>query len=102
MPGVSRSGITISAARFLGFNRDSAARLSFLLLIPTTFGAVLEGVTDVLLADLPDGWQGPFVVDPCRTGERPARDRPCSASSAGTPMRRSWCTGSSSPSSSSV
>ena len=63
MPGVSRSGITISAARFLGFDRDSAARLSFLLLIPTTFGAVLwKGVTDVLLADLPAGWQGPFVV----------------------------------------
>jgi undecaprenyl-diphosphatase len=62
-PGVSRSGITISAARFLGFDRDSAARLSFLLLIPTTFGAVLwKGVTDVLLADLPAGWQGPFVV----------------------------------------
>ena len=68
-PGVSRSGITISAgrflglARFLGFDRDSAARLSFLLLIPTTFGAVLwKGITDVLLADLPAGWQGPFVV----------------------------------------
>ena len=42
---------------------DSAARLSFLLLIPTTFGAVLwKGITDVLLADLPAGWQGPFVV----------------------------------------
>ena len=62
-PGVSRSGITISAARFLGFDRDSAARLSFLLLIPTTFGAVLwKGVTDVLLGDLPAGWHGPFVV----------------------------------------
>ena len=62
-PGVSRSGITISAGRFLKLDRDAAARLSFLLLIPTTFGAVLwKGVTDVLLADLPDGWQGPFVV----------------------------------------
>jgi undecaprenyl-diphosphatase len=62
-PGVSRSGITISAARFLGLDRDSAARLSFLLLIPTTFGAVLwKGVTDVLLGDLPAGWHGPFVV----------------------------------------
>ncbi len=62
-PGVSRSGITISAGRFLRLDRDTAARLSFLLLIPTTFGAVLwKGVTDVLLADLPDGWQGPFVV----------------------------------------
>jgi undecaprenyl-diphosphatase len=62
-PGVSRSGITISAARFLGIDRDGAARLSFLLLIPTTFGAILwKGVNDVLLGDLPAGWQGPFVV----------------------------------------
>ncbi|MDQ3778720.1 MAG: undecaprenyl-diphosphate phosphatase, partial [Actinomycetota bacterium] len=30
-PGVSRSGVTISAARFLGLDRDSAARFSFLL-----------------------------------------------------------------------
>ena len=63
MPGVSRSGITISAARFLGLDRDSAARLSFLLLIPITFGAVLyKGVTDVLLGELPDGMVGPFTV----------------------------------------
>lgn len=63
MPGVSRSGITISAARFLGLDRDAAARFSFLLLIPTTTGAVLlEGVTNVLLGDLPTGWRGPFVV----------------------------------------
>ena len=62
-PGVSRSGITISAGRFLGLDRDAAARLSFLLLIPTTFGAVLwKGITDVLLGDLPAGWQGPFLV----------------------------------------
>ena len=62
-PGVSRSGITISAGRFLGLGRDAAARLSFLLLIPTTFGAVLwKGITDVLFGDLPAGWQGPFLV----------------------------------------
>lgn len=62
-PGVSRSGITISAGRFLGLDRDSAARLSFLLLIPITFGAVLyKGVGDVLLGDLPPGTGGPFVV----------------------------------------
>ena len=63
MPGVSRSGITISAARFLGLTRDEAARLSFLLLAPIVLGAVLlKGVTDVLLGDLPTGWQGPFLV----------------------------------------
>jgi undecaprenyl-diphosphatase len=62
-PGVSRSGITISAARFLRLDRESAARLSFLLLIPIVLGAVLlKGVTDVVLGDLPPGWVGPFVV----------------------------------------
>ena len=62
-PGVSRSWITISAGRLLGLDRDAAARFSFLLLLPTTLGAVLwKGVTDVLLADLPPGSAGPFVV----------------------------------------
>jgi undecaprenyl-diphosphatase len=62
-PGVSRSGITISAGRFLGLGREGAARMSFLLLVPTTLGAVLwKGTTDVILGDLPAGWEGPFVV----------------------------------------
>lgn len=62
-PGVSRSGITISAARFLGLDRDSAARFSFLLLVPIVFGAsVWKGLTDVVLGDLPPGSSGPFVV----------------------------------------
>ena len=63
MPGVSRSGVTISAARFLRLGRDEAARLSFLMLAPITLGAVVfKGVDDVLLGDLPAGWEGPFVV----------------------------------------
>jgi undecaprenyl-diphosphatase len=63
MPGVSRSGVTITAARFLRLDRDSAARLSFLLLIPIVFGAaVLKGVKDVALEGLPPGSAGPFVV----------------------------------------
>jgi undecaprenyl-diphosphatase len=62
-PGVSRSGITITAARFLGLDRDSAARFSFLLLIPIVFGASLwKGLTDVVFGDLPPGSSGPFVV----------------------------------------
>ena len=62
-PGVSRSGITITAGRFLKLDRDSAARFSFLLLLPTVLGAVaLKGVGDVLLGDLPAGWEGPFLV----------------------------------------
>jgi undecaprenyl-diphosphatase len=63
LPGVSRSGITITAARFLRLDRDSAARLSFLLLIPIVFGAsVLKGVKDVLIDGLPAGSAGPLVV----------------------------------------
>jgi undecaprenyl-diphosphatase len=63
VPGVSRSGITISAGRFLGLDRDSAARFSFLLLLPITFGAVVwKGLTDVVLASLPPGSAGPFAV----------------------------------------
>jgi len=62
-PGVSRSGITITAGRLLRLDRDAAARFSFLLLLPTVLGAVvLKGVGDVLLGDLPDGWEGPFLV----------------------------------------
>ncbi len=62
-PGVSRSGITISAGRFLGLTRDAAARLSFLLLVPIVLGAVvLKGYTDVIKGELPEGWVGPFVV----------------------------------------
>jgi undecaprenyl-diphosphatase len=63
MPGVSRSGITITTGRLMGLDRDSAARFSFLLLVPTVLGAaVFTGVKDVLLGDLPAGWKGPFVV----------------------------------------
>jgi undecaprenyl-diphosphatase len=62
-PGVSRSGITITAGRFMNLDRDSAARFSFYLLLPTVLGAVLlKGVQDVLLGQLPDGWTGPFLV----------------------------------------
>ena len=63
MPGVSRSGITITAGRFLKLDRDSAARLSFFLLIPIVFGAVLyKGLTNVAFGTLPAGWGGPFLV----------------------------------------
>jgi undecaprenyl-diphosphatase len=62
-PGVSRSGITITAGRLLGLDRDSAARFSFLLLIPIVFGASLwKGLTDVVFGNLPPGAGGPFAV----------------------------------------
>jgi len=62
-PGVSRSGITITAGRFMRLDRDAAARFSFLLLLPTVLGAVAyKGVAEVVLGDLPAGWEGPFLV----------------------------------------
>jgi undecaprenyl-diphosphatase len=63
MPGVSRSGITITTGRFLKLDRDSAARFAFLLLIPIVFGAVVyKGIKHVLLQSLPAGSAGPFIV----------------------------------------
>ena len=63
MPGVSRSGITITTSRFLGLTRDAAARFSFLMLIPIVLGAVLyTGLKHVVLNPLPAGSTGPFVV----------------------------------------
>jgi undecaprenyl-diphosphatase len=48
VPGTSRSGITMTAARYLGFQRIEAARFSFLLSIPVTAGAVLLGLVDIV------------------------------------------------------
>jgi undecaprenyl-diphosphatase len=62
MPGTSRSGVTITAARFLKLNRDDAARLSFLLLIPIVFGAAVLKGAKVAVDGLPPGSAGPFVV----------------------------------------
>jgi undecaprenyl-diphosphatase len=41
IPGISRSGISISAARIAGLDRQAAARFSFLMATPITFGAAL-------------------------------------------------------------
>lgn len=51
MPGVSRSGITITAALFLGLSRPAAARISFLLSTPIIAGAALLEVTKLSPAD---------------------------------------------------
>ena len=44
VPGVSRSGIVITAARFLNFNRVDSAKISFLLSIPTLAAVLIFGV----------------------------------------------------------
>lgn len=47
IPGVSRSGIAITAARFLKFSRVDAARLSFLLSIPTLLAVTIFGFYNI-------------------------------------------------------
>lgn len=47
IPGVSRAGITVTMARFLGMERTEAARFSFLVAIPTVAGAGLLGAWDL-------------------------------------------------------
>jgi len=61
-PGTSRSGITITAARYLGLDRDAAARFSFLLLIPIVAGATLFKGAQAVSEGLPAGVAGPMVV----------------------------------------
>jgi undecaprenyl-diphosphatase len=46
MPGVSRAGITITAARILKFNRVDSSKISFLLSIPALCGASFLGLKD--------------------------------------------------------
>jgi len=63
-PGVSRSGATMSMARWLCFDRDTTARLSFLMSVPITGGAVAfkMGKLFVLDGGIPSGFTGAFVV----------------------------------------
>ena len=61
-PGTSRSGITMTAGRFLGFDRDSAARASFLMSLPVTAGAVAYKGLKLLKDGIPHGLAVPMVV----------------------------------------
>ena len=47
IPGVSRSGITITSGRFLGFSRFDSAKISFFLSIPTLAAASLLGIYNI-------------------------------------------------------
>ena len=48
IPGVSRAGITITAARFFGFNRFDSSKIYFLLAIPALTGASVLGMRNIL------------------------------------------------------
>lgn len=61
-PGTSRSGITMTAGRTLGFTRDAAARISFLLAVPVTAGAVAYKMLKLAKDGIPSGFGGPMAV----------------------------------------
>lgn len=61
VPGVSRSGVTMSAARALGFERGAAARLSFLLSAPVVFAAAVLELGRALAGHEALAW-GPMLV----------------------------------------
>ena len=59
IPGVSRSGATISGGLFLGYTREAATRYAFLLAIPAVFGSGLYKLKDI--GDSSVAW-GPTIV----------------------------------------
>lgn len=52
IPGISRAGITITVALFLGFTRSDSAKFSFYLSLPIILGASILGLRHLTLADL--------------------------------------------------
>ena len=61
VPGVSRSGATISMGLFLGLNREAATRFAFLLAIPAVVGAGLFELKEIPHGHNDYGW-GPTAV----------------------------------------
>lgn len=62
IPGVSRSGITITAGLMLGFTRESAARFSFLISLPIVAGAALLKSVYLFTHGIPPGEGLPMLV----------------------------------------
>ncbi len=61
VPGVSRSGATISMGLFLGLNREAATRFAFLLAIPAVVGAGLYELKEIPHGHNDYGW-GPTII----------------------------------------
>jgi undecaprenyl-diphosphatase len=62
-PGVSRSGVTVTAARWVGFERSDAARLVFLMSIPVIAAAGLYSFIDIGgVGGIPSGFRTAFVT----------------------------------------
>jgi undecaprenyl-diphosphatase len=61
IPGVSRSGATLSMGRLLGYEREAATRYAFLLAIPAVVGAGLFELKEIPHGENTYGW-GPTIV----------------------------------------
>lgn len=61
IPGVSRSGATLSMGRFLGYDREAATRYAFLLAIPAVIGAGIFELKEIPNGENLYGW-GPTIV----------------------------------------
>lgn len=62
VPGVSRSGITITAALLLGFNRETSARFSFLMSLPIVAGAAVLQLGHLAKHGLPANEVTPLLI----------------------------------------
>lgn len=62
IPGVSRSGGTITAGLLMGYTREAAARYSFLLAIPAVFGSGFYQLFKSLGHENPVGWAETFLA----------------------------------------
>jgi len=62
IPGVSRSGATITMAMVLGMRRDAAARFTFLMSIPAIVAAAAKEALDLRGQMLPPDWVALFLV----------------------------------------
>lgn len=61
-PGTSRSGITISAMRLLGYERGAAVRMSFVMGVPIIAGAGVFKVGSLVVDGIPEGLLVPMLV----------------------------------------
>jgi undecaprenyl-diphosphatase len=68
IPGVSRSGATITAGLITGLTREAAARFSFLLSTPIIAGALVFKAKDLLETGLPGGDWTPYLVGSAASG----------------------------------
>ena len=62
IPGTSRSGVTITAGRLLGFARHDAAKFSFLLSVPVILLASIYEAVILITGDIPVPWDNLLVA----------------------------------------